>query len=51
LLKEIIGNENGPSEMVQMLKALAALPEVPGSVPNTHMAVQNHMAEYGGSRL
>lgn len=30
-------------EVVQHLRALAALPAPPGSVPNTHMAAHNHL--------
>lgn len=37
--------------MVQMLRDLAALPEVPGSVPRTHKAAPNHRAGGGGSSL
>jgi hypothetical protein len=31
----------GAREMAQWLKALAALPEAPSSIPSTHMAVHN----------
>jgi hypothetical protein len=31
----------GAGEVAQWLKALAALPENPGSIPSTHMAADN----------
>ena len=31
----------GTGEMVQWLRALAPLPEDPGSIPSTHMAAHN----------
>jgi hypothetical protein len=42
--KETNNNKNpamGAEEMTQQLKALNVLPEAPGSVPSTHMAVHN----------
>ena len=37
----IIKENGGAGEMAQWLRALDALPEDPGSIPSTHMAVHN----------
>ena len=34
---------SGAREMVQRLRALAALPEDMGSIPSSHMGVHNHL--------
>ena len=34
----------GAGEMAQWLRALAALPEVPRSIPSTHMVAHNHLS-------
>jgi hypothetical protein len=33
----------GTGKMAQPLRALAVLPEDPGSIPSTHMAAHNHL--------
>jgi hypothetical protein len=33
----------GAGQMTQQLRALVALPEVPGSSPSTHMVAHNHL--------
>lgn len=43
-LKKLIGlqgKKTGARKMAQQLKALAALPENPDSIPSTHVAVYN----------
>jgi hypothetical protein len=34
---------SGDGEIAQGLRALAALPEDQGSIPNNHMAAHNHL--------
>jgi hypothetical protein len=34
---------SGTGEMAQQLRALAAFPEDPGSIPSTYMASHNHL--------
>lgn len=34
--------ESGAGAMAQQLRALAALPQVPNSIPNTHVMVHYH---------
>ena len=38
---ETLKKWRGAGEVAQWLRALAALPEDQGSIPNTHMAVHN----------
>ena len=35
--------QRGAGEMAQWLRALAALPEVLGSIPSNHMVARNHL--------
>ena len=38
-----IENFGGAGEMAQRLRALAALPEAPSSIPSNHIVVYNHL--------
>jgi hypothetical protein len=41
VLLELESSSQGPEETVQWLRALAAPPEDPGSIPSTHLAAHN----------
>ena len=38
----ILKYDFGATEMAQWLRALTALPKVPGSIPSNHMVAHNH---------
>ena len=43
--------KSGAEEMTQQLRALVALPEVPGSVPSIHMAAHKCYPNFRGSNI